>query len=184
MQGKTRLSRRCAKTVQRSCKWRIKRKSHEESCDSSWDFGALEGTRIPGPLIKRAPRAEHSDFETFEFALFLCKASWFSARQFLHPLSYFASQSTHCIPWNRAKTVQKPCTYSGTNEKWWFLIHDLVAIWVTTKVNLIHGKKNAHSSEKFSGEWAFFCIMAFCIGHLPLLAWRLPFFEMKLTLLA
>ena len=27
-------------------------KSHEESCDSSWDFGALEGTRIPGPLIK------------------------------------------------------------------------------------------------------------------------------------
>ena len=41
-----------AKTVQRPCKWRIKRKSHEESYDSSWDFGALEGTRIPGPLIK------------------------------------------------------------------------------------------------------------------------------------
>ena len=52
MQGKTRLSRRCAKTVQRPCKWRIKGKSHEESYDSSWDFGALEGTRIPGPLIK------------------------------------------------------------------------------------------------------------------------------------
>ena len=40
------------KTVQRPCKWRIKRKSHEKSYDSSWDFGALEGTRIPGPLIK------------------------------------------------------------------------------------------------------------------------------------
>ena len=40
------------KAVQRPCKWRIKRKSHEESYDSSWDFGALEGTRIPGPLIK------------------------------------------------------------------------------------------------------------------------------------
>ena len=40
------------KTVQRLCKWRTKRKSHEESYDSSWDFGALEGTRIPGPLIK------------------------------------------------------------------------------------------------------------------------------------
>lgn len=26
---------------------------------------------------------------------------------------------------------------------------------MTTKVNLIHGKKNAHSSEEFSGEWAF-----------------------------
>ena len=25
----------------------------EESYDSSFDFGALEGTRIPGPLIKR-----------------------------------------------------------------------------------------------------------------------------------
>ena len=36
-----------AKTMQRPCKWRIKRKSHEESCDSSLDFGALEGTRIP-----------------------------------------------------------------------------------------------------------------------------------------
>ena len=41
-----------AKTVQRPCKWRIKGKSHEESYDSSRDFGALEGTRIPGPLIK------------------------------------------------------------------------------------------------------------------------------------
>ena len=36
------------KTVQMA----YKRKSHEESYDSSWDFGALEGTRIPGPLIK------------------------------------------------------------------------------------------------------------------------------------
>lgn len=26
---------------------------------------------------------------------------------------------------------------------------------MTTKVNLIHGKKNAHSSEEFSGEWEF-----------------------------
>ena len=40
------------RTVQRPCNWRTKRKSHEESYDSSWDFGALEGTRIPGPLIK------------------------------------------------------------------------------------------------------------------------------------
>ena len=52
MQGKTRLSRRCAKNVQKVCRAPEKGKSHEESCDSSWDFGALEGTRIPGPLIK------------------------------------------------------------------------------------------------------------------------------------
>ena len=140
--------------VQKVCKAPENGKSHEESYDSSWDFGALEGTRIPGPLIKRASQAGYSDFETFEFTLFLCKASWFFAVWFLHPLSYFASQSTHCIPWNSAKTVQKPCTYSGTNKKWWFLIHDLMAVWVTTKVNLIYRKKNAHSSEEFSGEWA------------------------------
>ena len=71
LQGKTRLSRRCAKM----CRAPEKGKSHEESCDSSWDFGALEGTRIPGPLIKRAHRASYSDFESFEFTLFLRKAS-------------------------------------------------------------------------------------------------------------
>jgi len=50
---KTRTVHRPCKTVQRPCSLRIKRKSHEESYDSSLDFGALEGTRIPGPLIKR-----------------------------------------------------------------------------------------------------------------------------------
>ena len=59
------------KTVQRPCKWRIKRKSHEESYDSSWDFGALEGTRIPGPLIKRIQGASFVKFQKFEEALFL-----------------------------------------------------------------------------------------------------------------
>ena len=86
----------------------------------SWVFlGALEGTRIPGPLIKRAYRAEHFDFETFEFALFLCKASWFSARQFLHPLSYFASQSAHCIPWNRALTLGQMTNDDFWSMTWW-----------------------------------------------------------------
>ena len=65
------VCKKCAKV----CRAPENGKSNEESYDSSWDFGALEGTRIPGPLIKRAPRTEHSDFETFEFALFLCKAS-------------------------------------------------------------------------------------------------------------
>ena len=39
-------------TVPKPCGLRTKRKSHDEFYDSSWDFGALEGTRIPGPLIK------------------------------------------------------------------------------------------------------------------------------------
>ena len=38
--------------VQKVCRATESKKSHEESYDSSWDFGALEGTRIPGPLIK------------------------------------------------------------------------------------------------------------------------------------
>ena len=59
------------KTVQRPCKWRIKGKSHEESYDSSWDFGALEGTRIPGPLIKRIQGASFVKFQKSEETLFL-----------------------------------------------------------------------------------------------------------------
>ena len=50
------------KTVQRPCKWRIKGKSNEESYDSSLDFGSLEGTRIPGPLIKRIQGASFVKF--------------------------------------------------------------------------------------------------------------------------
>ena len=38
-------------------------------------FGAPAGIRIPDTLIKRAHRAEHSDFRSFEFSLLLCKAS-------------------------------------------------------------------------------------------------------------
>ena len=44
------VCKKCAKV----CRAPENGKSHEESYDSSWDFGALEGTRIPGPLIKRA----------------------------------------------------------------------------------------------------------------------------------
>ena len=42
------VCKKCAKV----CRAPENEKSHEESYDSSWDFGALEGTRIPGPLIK------------------------------------------------------------------------------------------------------------------------------------
>ena len=38
--------------MQKVCRAPENGKSHEESYDFSWDFGALEGTRIPGPLIK------------------------------------------------------------------------------------------------------------------------------------
>ena len=42
------VCKKCAKV----CRAPENGKTHEESYDSSWDFGALEGTRIPGPLIK------------------------------------------------------------------------------------------------------------------------------------
>ena len=58
-------------TVPKPCGLRTKRKSHDEFYDSSWDFGALEGTRIPGPLIKRIQGASFVKFQKFEEALFL-----------------------------------------------------------------------------------------------------------------
>ena len=66
-----------AKTVQRPCKWRIKRKSHEESYDSSWDFGALEGTRIPGPLIKRIRGASFVNFRICAESLYFIYHRYF-----------------------------------------------------------------------------------------------------------
>ena len=103
MQGKTRLYRRCAKTVQKPCKWRIKRKSHEEPCDSSWDFGALEGTRIPGPLIKRIQGASFVKFQKFEEALFLSH----------HRKTRLCTHRIVCIQCN---TLQPLSSYSGVQK--------------------------------------------------------------------
>ena len=57
---------------------------------------------------------------------------------------------------------------------------------MTTKVNLIHGKKNAHSSEEFSGEWAVLYngVLYMSLATFSMEVAILPFFEMKLTLLA
>ena len=44
------VCKKCAKV----CRAPENGKSHEESFDSSFDFCALDWTRIPGPLIKRA----------------------------------------------------------------------------------------------------------------------------------
>ena len=78
--------------------------------------GAPPGTRTLGPLIKRANRRFVSIYGSFELSLFLIKSTWFFTQQFLHPLSDFAAKSTLCTFWNRAKSVQKPCTYSLTNK--------------------------------------------------------------------
>ena len=57
--------------VQKVCRAPENGKSHEESYDFSFDFGALEGARIPGPLIKRIQGASFVKFQKFEETLFL-----------------------------------------------------------------------------------------------------------------
>ena len=91
------------KTVQKPCKWRTKRKSHEESCDSSWDFGALEGTRIPGPLIKRAQGASFVKIQKFEETLFLS----------YHRKTYLC---THRIICTQRNALQPLSSYSGVQK--------------------------------------------------------------------
>ena len=91
------------KTVQRPCKRRIKEKSHEESYDSSWDFGALEGTRIPGPLIKRIQGASFVKFQKFEETLFLSH----------HRKTRLCTHRIVCIQCN---TLQPLSSYSGVQK--------------------------------------------------------------------
>ena len=52
------VCKKCAKV----CRTPENGKSHEESYDSSWDFGALEGTRTPGLLIRRNRMAHFIHF--------------------------------------------------------------------------------------------------------------------------
>ena len=91
------------KTVQKPCKWRIKEKSHEESYDSSRDFGALEGTRIPGPLIKRIQGASFVKFQKFEEALFLS----------YHRKTRLCTHRIICIQCN---ALQPLSSYSGVQK--------------------------------------------------------------------
>ena len=105
------VCKKCAKV----CRAPENGKSHEESYDSSWDFGALEGTRIPGPLIKRAGMAHISIHGSCVISPFYDESPRFSIVWFVHPLSDFATEIHLCILCDRAKTVQKPCTYSRTN---------------------------------------------------------------------
>ena len=83
-----------------------KRKIHDESYDSSWDFGALEGTRITGPLIKSAGRAHISICGSNVISPFYGEVSQFLAVWFVHPVSDFATKIHPRILCDRAKSVQ------------------------------------------------------------------------------
>ena len=109
-----------------------------------WSLWLKEPTGLSTLILKLSSLryfcAKHRDFSRCNFCT-LCRILQVSV-----PIASLETVQKQCR--NRALTL-------GQIKKWWFLIHDLVAIWVTAKSNLIHGKKNAHSSEKFSGEWAF-----------------------------
>ena len=59
-------------------------------------FGAMEGTRTPGLLIRSARRAIPSIFGSYVLSSFLSDASQILSFEFLHPLSDFATKSTLC----------------------------------------------------------------------------------------
>ena len=59
-------------------------------------FGAMEGTRTPGLLIRSARRAIPSIFGSYVLTLFLCDVSQVLNFEFLHPLSDFATICTLC----------------------------------------------------------------------------------------
>ena len=61
----------------------------------SW-FGAMEGTRTPGLLIRSARRAIPSIFGSYVLPLFLGDTSQVLRFEFLHPLSDFATICTLC----------------------------------------------------------------------------------------
>ena len=59
-------------------------------------FGAMEGTRTPGLLIRRARRAIPSIFGSYVLASFLGDTSQVLSFKFLHALSDFATICTLC----------------------------------------------------------------------------------------
>ena len=59
-------------------------------------FGAMEGTRTPGLLIRSARRAIPSIFGSYVLPLFPCDTSQVLNFEFLHPLSDFATICTLC----------------------------------------------------------------------------------------
>ena len=74
-----------------------------ETVNRGFSFGALEGTRIPGPLIKRIQGASFVKFQKFEEALFLSN----------HRKTRLCTHRIVCIQCN---TLQPLSSYSGVQK--------------------------------------------------------------------
>ena len=76
------------------CRLCQKNKKAMKSFDFTAFSGAMEGTRTPGLLIRRARRAIPSIFGSYVLSSILCDASQVLNSEFLHPLSDFATICT------------------------------------------------------------------------------------------
>ena len=74
-----------------------------ETVNRGFSFGALEGTRIPGPLIKRIQGASFVKFQKFEEALFLS----------YHRKTRLCTHRIICIQCN---ALQPLSSYSGVQK--------------------------------------------------------------------
>ena len=74
-----------------------------ETVNRGFSFGALEGTRIPGPLIKRIQGASFVKFQKFEETLFLSH----------HRKTRLCTHRIVCIQCN---TLQPLSSYSGVQK--------------------------------------------------------------------
>ena len=78
------------------CRLCQKNKKAMKSFDFTAFFGAMEGTRTPGLLIRSARRAIPSIFGSYVLTPFIGDTSQVLNFEFLHPLSDFATICTFC----------------------------------------------------------------------------------------
>ena len=78
------------------CRLCQKNKKAMKSFDFTAFSGAMEGTRTPGLLIRRARRAIPSIFGSYVLTSFFSDSPQILSIEFLHPLSDFATICTLC----------------------------------------------------------------------------------------
>ena len=137
-----------------------------------WSFWLKEPTGLSTLILKLSSLryfcAKHRDFSRCNFCT-LCRILQVSV-----PIASLETVQKQCR--NRALTLGQIKNDDFCSMTWWRFEWPQRYIWYI-------GRRMPTRLRSSQGS-GHFCIMAFCICHLPLLAWRFPFFEMKLTLLA